>query len=102
MHNAIKGNRGVCMMKSRRTESRDDSGNQMKLWDIVVVSGSLGLTLFACICIGLFLGRALDSLAGTAPWGTLAFALLGAAAGFWSLYQKALRLNGEKTKHRRR
>ena len=39
-------------MKRRRTESHDDNANQMKLWDIVMIAGSLGLTLFVCICAG--------------------------------------------------
>lgn len=33
-------------------DSHDDKLNHMKLWDIVVIAGSLGLSLFVCICVG--------------------------------------------------
>lgn len=84
-------------MKRRRTESHDDNANQMKLWDIVMIAGSLGLTLFVCICAGVALGRFIDSHAGTAPWGMIACSLIGAASGFLSLYKKAVRLNEDKS-----
>ncbi len=80
-------------MKGRPAESHDDKVNQMKLLDIVVVAGSLGLTLFVCLCVGVVAGRFADSIMGTAPWGMLLFSLAGAVAGFWSLYRKVLRLN---------
>ena len=40
----------------------------------------LGITLAACVMTGVFLGRLLDRLLGTAPWLLLVFSLLGAAA----------------------
>lgn len=86
-------------MKRRRAESHDDNVNQMKLLDIVAVAGSLGLTLFVCICAGVMFGRFIDSYAGTAPWGMIICSLLGAASGFWSLYKKAMRLNESNPPH---
>lgn len=80
-------------MKSRRAESHDDKVNQMKLLDIAAAAGSLGFTLFACICAGAAAGHVADSALGTAPWGMVLLSLVGAVAGFLSLYRKVLRLN---------
>ena len=44
------------------------------------VSSQLGITMVACIAIGVFLGRFLDNLLGTAPWLLLLFSLLGVVA----------------------
>lgn len=60
------------------------------LLDIIVVAGSLGMTLFVCICVGVFLGRFLDGFFGSTPWGIIIGGLLGAVTGFWTLYKKAL------------
>ena len=45
-------------------DSHDDKLNHMKLWDIVVIAGSLGLSLFVCICVGVAMGRFIDVHAG--------------------------------------
>lgn len=79
--------------------SCDDKQNHLKLLDIVVLAGSLGLTLFICICVGVAIGRFLDAYAGTSPWGLIVFSLLGAVSGFWGLCKKALAYQkGEKQK----
>ena len=56
----------------------------MRLWDIVVIAGSLGLSLFVCICVGVAIGRFIDVHAGTSPWGLILFSLIGAISGFWT------------------
>jgi len=40
----------------------------------------LGITMMACVFVGVFLGRLLDRLLDTGPWLLLVFSLLGAAA----------------------
>ena len=35
-------------------------GNSMRLLDIVAIAGSLGLSLFVCICVGVAIGRFID------------------------------------------
>ena len=40
----------------------------------------IGISVTACVFLGVFLGKALDRLLGTPPWLLLAFSLLGAAA----------------------
>ncbi|MCH4166695.1 MAG: AtpZ/AtpI family protein [Megasphaera sp.] len=63
---------------------------KQSLLDMIVVAGSMGMTLFVCICAGVFAGRFLDNLAGTTPWGIMLGGLIGAVTGFWTLYKKAL------------
>jgi len=47
----------------------------------------LGLTVAACIIIGVLLGRWLDNLLNTSPWLLLLFSLLGVVAAFKSLFE---------------
>ncbi len=46
----------------------------------------IGITMAACVLIGVFIGRFLDNLLGTAPWLLLLFSLLGAAAALKALF----------------
>ena len=47
----------------------------------------IGVTIIACVVIGVFLGRFLDGLFNTSPWLLLIFTLLGAAAAFKSILE---------------
>ena len=82
-------------------DSHDDKLNHMRLWDIVVIAGSLGLSLFVCICVGVAIGRFIDVHAGTSPWGLILFSLIGAISGFWTLYKKALSYKRDEARHGR-
>ena len=79
-------------MEERRqhTNSSGSSLNRMELMNLIVIAGSLGLTLFFCIFIGVFLGRMIDDFFATSPWGIIIFSLLGTVSCFWSLYKKAI------------
>lgn len=46
----------------------------------------IGITMAACVFIGVILGKYLDNLLGTSPWLLLVFSLLGAGAAFKSLF----------------
>jgi len=46
----------------------------------------IGVTIIACLAVGILLGKFLDSQLGTAPWLLLLFTLLGIAAAFKSIY----------------
>ena len=46
----------------------------------------IGITILACILIGVFAGRFLDSVFNSSPWLLLVFSLLGAGAAFKYLY----------------
>lgn len=78
---------------SRPTTSHDDTLHAVRLWDIAVLAGSLGLTLFVSIVVGVFIGHVVDVYMGTAPWGMIFFALLGAVSGFWSLFKRVVAMN---------
>ena len=57
----------------------------------------VGLTVAACILVGVFLGRFLDNLLGTSPWLLLLLSLLGVGAAFKSLFDLIPKPN-EKSK----
>lgn len=65
--------------------------NSFSLLSIVTEAGTLGVTLAICLILGVLAGRYIDGFLGTTPWGMIFFSLLGAVAGFWSLYKKMLR-----------
>jgi len=49
----------------------------------------IGVTIVACVAVGIFLGWLLDRLLGTEPWLLLVFTLLGIAAAFKSIFDFA-------------
>lgn len=46
----------------------------------------IGITMAACVLVGVLLGKYLDDLFGTTPWLLLVFSLLGAGAAIKSLF----------------
>jgi ATP synthase protein I len=60
-----------------------DNGKQLKAFARV---GALGIELALSTVLGLLGGRWLDSKLSTAPWLTIVGLILGALAGFRSLY----------------
>ena len=61
----------------------------------------VGLQFAGAILLFLFAGRWLDGRLGTGPWLTLAGVLLGAAAGFYSLYRQLVLVPRERERQRR-
>ncbi len=60
-----------------------------KKWENTKALGvifSLGATVAAGTVLGYWIGSFIDRKIGTEPWFTLAMVLLGAAAGFKSVY----------------
>ena len=49
----------------------------------------IGITIIACVAVGILLGKYLDSLLGTSPWLLLVFTLLGIASAFKSIFDQA-------------
>jgi len=58
-------------------------------------SSQIAFTIAACIFIGVFSGKLLDSLLGTSPWLLLILSLLGMAAAFRAIFALGKR-NGDK------
>ena len=52
----------------------------------------IGLNMIACVFIGVFFGRFLDSFFGTEPWLLLVFSFMGVAAGFKYLFDLSKRM----------
>ena len=51
----------------------------------------LGVSMAACIALGVFGGKWLDRMFGTSPWLLLVFAFLGAAASFKVMYDLVIK-----------
>ena len=49
----------------------------------------IGVTMASCIITGVFLGRFLDRVFGTAPWLIIIFSLLGVASAIKSIFDLA-------------
>lgn len=61
----------------------------------------VGLQFAASIIFFLFVGRWLDEKLGTTPWLLLAGVMIGAAAGFYSLYRQLVIVPREREQRRR-
>lgn len=53
---------------------------------------TLGISIVACIGMGVFLGWLLDGLLGTTPWLILVFSLLGVVAAFKTMFEMLKRV----------
>jgi len=62
-----------------------------KLFRLIGVLSTVGLTLVFATIIGLFVGLKIDAWLGTSPWFTAIFLLLGIIAGFRNLFIYARR-----------
>jgi ATP synthase protein I len=68
------------------TEKRDSGTPEPAMVSVARYSG-LGLQLAASVVVFMLAGRWLDGKLGTGSWLTLMGALIGGAAGFYSLYR---------------
>jgi ATP synthase protein I len=57
-----------------------------KLFRLIGVLSTVGLTLVFATVIGLFVGLKLDAWLGTSPWFTAVFLFIGIGAGFRNLF----------------
>ena len=70
-------------------EEKKPTDDWNPLRGIAVASGA-GLTILASIGIGVWVGMKADEWLGTAPWGLVIMALLGAVSGLWSVITRIL------------
>lgn len=73
------------------------------LWDPELIGafkyyGTIALDLAASMIGGFLFGRFCDSVFGIAPWGMLAGPLLGAVAGYVSVYRLVMQEAKKKQK----
>jgi len=52
----------------------------------------IGISIIACLAVGIFLGWLLDRWLGTTPWLLLVFTLLGIGAAFKSIFDFAKKI----------
>lgn len=76
------------------TEEKQRLFNDLRLY------GSLGIEMAAAVLIGTLTGYWADKWLGTQPWILIIGFILGAAAGFRSLYRIISREDGDKEKER--
>ena len=71
--------------------NNNDNKYRRELLRSLSTVSQIGLAIVACVLVGVFLGRFLDSLLGTSPWLLIAFTLLGMGAAFRSIYDLVMR-----------
>ena len=68
------------MAQSENNRPKNNREQRKEVFRGLSLASNLGITLASCLFIGVFLGRTLDRLLGTAPKLVLVFSLLGVAA----------------------
>lgn len=74
-----------------RKPGKDDKQSNRELRRALSFFSQVGITMAACVFIGVFIGRFLDNLLATTPWLLLLFSFLGAAAAFKVLFDLGTR-----------
>lgn len=75
-------------MAQKKDESEKKSSRGELLRALSFFS-QIGVTIVACVMVGVFLGKLLDGLLGTSPWLLLIFSLLGAGAALRAIFNLA-------------
>jgi ATP synthase protein I len=70
--------------------------DKIRLIKQVASYSTLGLEMGLSVAVGVAIGYYLDKWMNTAPWFLIIFIVLGAAAGFRSLYRALKRLEREE------
>ncbi len=70
--------------KEKKPEKEEGAGKEFLR--ALTFFSQVGITMAACVLIGVLLGKFLDGLLGTSPWLLLVFSLLGAAAAFKAMF----------------
>jgi len=71
---------------------RGDKGTGNDFIRAFALLSQIGITIVACVGVGIFLGWLLDRLFGTSPWLLLVFTLLGVVAAFKSIFDFAKKI----------
>jgi len=66
--------------------SRDSKPQQNEFVRAMSFFMQIGVTIIACLAVGIFLGWLLDRLLGTSPWLMMIFTFLGVVAAFKSIF----------------
>lgn len=63
---------------------------ESNVWQAVSTASTMGITLVACIGLGLFLGGKADEYFDIFPWGILGGALTGAVIGLYAIIRQIM------------
>ena len=77
------------MMKDPNNEketSQTSQNERRELLRAISFLSQIGITMAACVLVGVLLGRFLDNFFGTSPWLLIIFSFLGMAAAFKALF----------------
>jgi len=72
--------------------SQDKKPQQDGFMQAFAVLLQIGITILACLAVGIFLGWFLDRLLGTTPWLLMAFTFMGIIAAFKSIFDFAKKI----------
>ena len=72
--------------------SREKKPQQNEFMQAMSVFLQIGVTIIACLAVGLFLGWLLDRFLGTSPWLLMVFTFIGIAAAFKSIFDFAKKI----------
>jgi len=72
--------------------SRSNKPQQNEFVRAFSVFMQIGVTIIACLAVGLFLGWLLDRLLGTQPWLLMVFSFLGIGAAFKMIFDFAKKI----------
>ena len=71
---------------------RDKKPQKNEFMQAMSVLLQIGITIIACLAIGIFIGWLLDRLFGTSPWLLMVFTFIGIAAAFKSIFDFAKKI----------
>jgi len=72
--------------------SRKDGGFGKDFIRAFSLLSQIGITIVACIGVGILIGWFLDNLLGTSPWLLLVFTIFGIAAAIKSIFDFAKKI----------
>jgi len=72
--------------------SRHNKGQQNEFLRALAFLSQIGITIVACVAVGIFSGWLLDRALGTSPWLLLVFTLFGIVAAFKSILEFAKKM----------
>lgn len=60
------------------------------IWVLLAFVSGLGLHFAVVVGVAIYLGRKLDEVCGTHPWGAIGGILCGVSAAIWTIFKKLL------------
>ena len=72
--------------------SQNKKGSSNDFLKALAFLSQIGITIFVCVAIGIFLGWQLDRWLGTSPWLLIVFVLFGIAAAIKSIIEFAKKI----------